>query len=425
MDKTLYDKDSIQSISPRAHIQKRSGMYIGDTSDSTQLVVELFSNALDEVNIGHGNVIKVEIDTHLGKVVVEDEGQGFPVNQVREDGETILQASFDVINTSGKYTDDGVYGGVSLGLNGVGSKACCFLSDKLIVETRNNGKSEKILFEDGFFEKRVLGRVPETEHGTRIEMYPSAKYFDSALPNTTSLRKMFDDIAGMCPHLTIEFDVNGKLEHINHPDGMKYLIDSQVGKDAAIVSSPLLIQEKKDRYSFDCGLSYTNRSSSRIIAYVNYGLTEQGPHITTLKTCLTRVLNKWGKEQGVLKEKEANLDGNALQEGLVLVFNLVSPGISYDAQTKAKIISKDYVPFLNDTFSVLLEKWLDTNPQDGKTIIEKALLARRASEAAKKAREAVKKKAEKKDKVFKLPTSLVDAWTKDRSKAELLICEGK
>ena len=171
-------------------------------------------------------------------------------------------------------------------------------------------------------------------------------------------------------------------------------------------------------------MTYTSKSASKIIAYVNYGLTEQGPHIVALKSCITRVFNKWAKEQGILKTKEKNLDGDSLQEGLVLVFNLISPGISYDSQTKGRIVSKDYVPFLNEVFSQQLEFWLDNNPTDGKTIVEKALLARRAAEAAKKAREAVKKKADKKDKVFKLPTKLTDCWTKDRSKAELLIAEG-
>lgn len=235
---------------------------------------------------------------------------------------------------------------------------------------------------------------------------------------------MFHDICGMCPNLQIIFSVDKKVEKIYHPEGLRYLVNQIIGKDKSI-SEPFFFQKQQDKYSIDCGLGYADKNSSHIVAYVNYGLTEQGPHITAIKTCITKIMNKWAREQNILKEKDKNLDGDSLQEGLVLVFNLVSPNISYDAQTKSRIVNKDFVPFLNEVFSEQLEIWLDNNPDSGKAIIEKAVLARRAAEAAKKAREAVKKKAEKKDKVFKLPTTLVDAWTKDRSKAELLICEGK
>lgn len=118
-DKTLYDKDSIQSLSPLEHVRLRPGMYVGSTKDSTQLLVELFSNALDEHNLGHGNVIEIGINTKTGECIVSDQGQGFPLLEYREDGKTVLQASFDEINTSGKYSADGVYGGTSLGLNGM------------------------------------------------------------------------------------------------------------------------------------------------------------------------------------------------------------------------------------------------------------------------------------------------------------------
>lgn len=425
-DKTLYDKDSIQSLSPLEHVRLRPGMYIGSTKDSTQLLVELFSNALDEHNLGHGNLIKVWVDTKTGTCGVEDNGQGFPINQVRPDNKTVLQASFDEMNTSGKYSDDGVYGGTSLGLNGVGSKATTFLSSWLeVISGRVEDRQyEHLWFKDGVFQKRQIGKWNNKQSGTTVTFKPDARFFENPLPNITLLRKMFHDICCMCPLLEIWFIVDNYLEQIYHPEGLYYLIQQVTGEKGEIVP-PLLFQKKQDKYSINCALSYSDKSSCNIIAYVNYGLTEQGPHITALKTCITKVMNKWAREQNILKEKDKNLDGDSLQEGLVLIFNLVSPNISYDAQTKSRIVSKDFVPFLNEVFSEQLEIWLDNNPDDGRKIIEKALLARRAAEAAKKAREAVKKKAEKKDKVFKLPTTLVDAWTKDRSKAELLICEGK
>lgn len=422
-DKTLYDKGSIQSLSPLEHVRLRPGMYVGSTKDSTQLLVELFSNALDEHNLGHGNVIEIGIDTKTGECIVSDQGQGFPLFEYREDGKTILQASFDEINTSGKYSDDGVYGGTSLGLNGVGGKAANFLAHYFIVTSYDGSSYEKITFKEGVFQKRERDRLDHPS-GTTIVFQPSEEFFENSLPDINLLRKMFHDICGMCPSLQIIFSVDKKVEKIYHPEGLQYLVNQIIGKDKPI-SKPSFFQKQQGKYSIDCGLGYADKNSSHIVAYVNYGLTEQGPHITAIKTCITKIMNKWARERNILKEKDKNLDGDSLQEGLVLVFNLVSPNISYDAQTKSRIVSKDFVPFLNEVFSEQLEVWLDNNPDDGRKIIEKALLARRAAEAAKKAREAVKKKAEKKDKVFKLPTTLVDAWTKDRSKAELLICEGK
>lgn len=424
-DKTLYDKDSIQSLSPLEHVQLRPGMYIGSTKDSTQLLVELFSNALDEHNLGHGNLIKVWVDTKTGTCGVEDNGQGFPINQVRPDDKTVLQASFDEMNTSGKYSDDGVYGGTSLGLNGVGSKATTFLSSWLeVISGRVEDRQyEHLWFKDGVFQKRQIGKWNNKQSGTTVTFKPDAHFFENPLPNITLLRKMFHDICCMCPLLKIWFTVDNYLEQIYHPEGLYYLIQQVTGEKGEIVP-PLLFQKKQDKYSINCGLSYSDKNSCNIIAYVNYGLTEQGPHITALKTCITKVMNKWAREQNILKEKDKNLDGDSLQEGLVLIFNLVSPNISYDAQTKSRIVSKDFVPFLNEVFSEQLEIWLDNNPDDGRKIIEKALLARRAAEAAKKAREAVKQQKQKKKKNKILhPDKLKDAEYLGQD-STLLVVEG-
>ena len=421
-DKTLYDKDSIQSLSPREHVRLRAGMYIGATKDPTQLVIEIFSNALDEHNLGHGNLIEVCVDTKTGMCQVNDNGQGFPVNEKRDDGKTVLQASFDEMNTSGKYSEDGVYGGTSLGLNGVGGKACNFLASQFHVTTYRDGKYEKLDFEDGILIKRRCG-ILDHHSGTSIQFCPDPQFFENPIADVVYLRKMFNDICGMCPNLEIDFCVNGEKESIKHPDGMRYLIQEAIGESKEI-ATPFVFQKNQEKYRIDCGIDYCSRDSAAVRAYVNYGLTEQGPHITAIKGTITKELNKWAREQGLLKEKEKNLDGESLQEGLVLVFNLVAPNISYDAQTKSRVVNKDFVPFLNEVFSEQLEVWLDNNPDSGKAIIEKAVLARRATEAAKKAREAVKQQRQKKKKNKILhPDKLKDAEYLGQD-STLLIVEG-
>ena len=421
-DKTLYDKDSIQSLSPREHVRLRAGMYIGATKDPTQLVIEIFSNALDEHNLGHGNLIEVGINTKTGTCQVNDNGQGFPVNEKREDGKTVLQASFDEMNTSGKYSEDGVYGGTSLGLNGVGGKACNFLASQFHVTTYRDGKYEKLDFEDGILVKRRCGII-DHHSGTSIQFCPDPQFFENPIADVAYLRKMFNDICGMCPNLEIDFCVNGEKESIKHPDGMRYLIQEAIGESKEI-ATPFVFQKNQEKYRIDCGIDYCSRDSAAVRAYVNYGLTEQGPHITAIKGTITKELNKWAREQGLLKEKEKNLDGESLQEGLVLVFNLIAPSVSYDSQVKSRVVNKDFVPFLNEVFSEQLEVWLDNNPDSGKAIIEKAVLARRATEAAKKAREAVKQQRQKKKKNKILhPDKLKDAEYLGQD-STLLIVEG-
>lgn len=416
----LYKEDSIESLSPREHVRLRPGMYAGDTSDATQLAIEILGNAIDEYNIGHGNKITIIVNSQI--VSIEDEGQGFPINVMREDGETVLQASFDVINTSGKYRDDGVYEGTAIGLNGIGSKLTNFLSHNLFVTSWNaNGDYESLYFEEGIFKQRIVGKEDHSS-GTLVSFVPNEDFFDTPQVNQKKLLDFCEDITCLCPGLIIVFNE----QKIKHEDGIQDLLRKHLGKDIEIINNPLIIQEKKDKQAISLAMSYTTRGSSTIVPYVNCGLTSTGPHITSIKSTITRVLNKWAKEQGILKAKDKNLDGSSLQEGMVLVANITAEGVAYDAQVKTTITKID-TSFISSTLGEQLEIWLDNNVEDGKNIIEKALVARKAAEAAKKARERVKAKAAApvKAKAIQLPTTLTDCWSKDRSKCELFICEGK
>lgn len=414
----IYTEDSIESLDPREHIQLRSGMYIGSNENPNQLLMEIFSNALDEYNIGHGKNIYVSISKN-GLCRVRDEAQGFPVNVVRpEDGKTILEASFGVINTSGKYRDDGVYEGSSLGLNGVGGKVSNFLSTYFSVCSHRDGKYETLLFKEGLLESREVGKWEDLTSGTDIEYLPDPKYFQSNITDAKYFEKFFEDICCMCPGLTIRLTTDNN-DKIIKKNGINDLVTSRVGSNVEIINSRFVLENK----DISLGMTFTSSNSSTILSYVNLGETDSGPHITSLKSSITRILNSWAKENGLLKEKEKNLDGSSIQEGMLLVCNISSIGVTYDSQTKSRVVSLDS-NFI-DEFNKQFEVWLDNNPEDSKIIIEKALLARKASEAAKKAREAVKNKADKKDKVFKLPTTLADCWSKDRSECELFLTEGK
>ncbi len=284
------------------------------------------------------------------------------------------------------------------------------------------GKYEKVSFKEGIFSDRELGIKKLPSNGTVITFQPSAKYFTSPTVNEKKLKEFCEDITCLCPNLTIIF--NG--EEIQHNNGINDLLLKNLNNEIEIIDNPLIIQKKKEKQELYLGLTYCSRASSSIVAYVNCGLTTQGPHITAIKSCITRTLNKWAKEQDILKAKDKNLDGNSLQEGMILVANITSNNVAYNAQVKTTI-TKMNTSFISSTLGEQLEIWLDNNPNDGKAIIEKALISRKAAEAAKRARERVKNKAtvNTKKKNIQLPTTLTDCWSKDRMSCELLIAEGK
>ena len=177
------------------------------------------------------------------------------------------------------------------------------------------------------------------------------------------------------------------------------------------------------KYKMDLVMTYTSNYSSTIVPYVNTGLTESGPHITQLKTTLTREFNKYFREKKWLKDKDENLTGDDIQEGMYLVFNITAPNVSYDAQVKSRITKIETRPFIQ-AFSENLYAWFNASEKEIKQIADKALAARKAREAAKKARDNAREKNKKKEKALKFDSKLADCWSKDRAKCELYITEG-
>ena len=419
MNNKLYNEDSIQSLTPLEFTRLRPGVYCGSTEYSTQLLIEIVSNAIDEFKAGHGDTIKVDI-TKDNVIIVEDNGQGFIPNAMREDGKTILEASFGVLNTSGKYDDDGVYEGTALGLNGIGSKLVTYLSHWLEVITHRDGKYEHVWFKEGEFIKRECGDWDNKDNpsGTLVQWQPSEEFFTHTEVNLNTIKQLFKVLVCLCPGLKIL--LNG--EEYYSANGLTDLVNDAV-KNTEIIDNRLVIKKDEGKNKLDFELTYTDSYSSIIVPYVNTGLTDSGPHITLIKTILTRELNKFFREKKWLKEKEENLSGDDCQEGLYLVFNLTTPGVSYDAQTKSRIVKLDMSPFTS-WITESIRKWLELNEKSIKIIADKALNARRAREAAKKARETVRNQNEKKQKALKFDSKLADCYSKKRNQCEIYITEG-
>lgn len=438
MSNNLYDEKSIESLSPLEFTRLRPGVYAGDTTYSTQLLVEIVSNAVDEFRLGHGNKILVRVTDDT--MYVRDYGQGFIPNSYREDGKTILEAAFSVLNTSGKYREDGTYEGTSLGSFGIGSKITTFLSHWLKVTTWRDGKGEAITFKEGVFEERkeldssiyINGDFPK--NGTEVLWMPSEEFFTNVSVEINKIKSLFKTISCLCPGLEIILEQgkdNSSMESgvewyskevFYSANGLNDLVDDAV-KGKEIISNRFDMKYTEGKNKMDLILTYTSNYSSTIVPYVNTGLTESGPHITQLKTTLTKEFNKFFREKKWLKDKDENLTGDDIQEGMYIVFNITAPNVSYDAQVKSRITKIDVKPFIQ-AVAENLHVWFAANEKEIKQIADKALAARKAREAAKKARDNAREKNKKKEKALKFDSKLADCYSKDRRKCEIYITEG-
>lgn len=424
----LYDEKSIESLSPLEFTRLRPGVYVGSTEYSTQLLIEIVSNAVDEFKAGHGNKIIVTIKND-NTIIVEDNGQGFIPNAKRDDGKTVLEASFSVLNTSGKYSDDGVYEGTALGLNGIGSKLTTYLSHWLEVITHRDGKYEHIWFKEGVFDKRDTGAWDNknSSSGTLVQWQPNEEFFTHPEVDMSVITNLFKVIACLCPGLTIELNREGQPPVIfASKNGLMDLVDEAV-KGKEILKNRLNFNFSDGKNKLDLVLTYTNAYSATIVPYVNTGLTDSGPHITQIKTILTREMNKFFREKGWLKDKDENLTGEDCQEGMYIAFNVTAPGVAYDAQTKSRVVKLDMKPF-TAAIAEELQYWFAANEKDIKGIADKALNARKAREAARKARDAARGVKAKKETGLKakmqISNKFIDCTNKNPKNRNLLLVEG-
>lgn len=419
VDKTLYNEESIESLSPLEFTRLRPGVYAGDTTYATQLAVEILSNAIDEFRLGHGEQIQIDIEG--AKVRIRDFGQGFIPNSIREDGKSILEAAFSVLNTSGKYREDGTYEGTSLGSFGIGSKITTFLSHWLDVYTYRDGQMEHCRFEEGVIKLRDGGPTNQ-RNGTEVIWLPSEQFFTHPEVDIKELKNLCHTIVHLCNGLVIRLTVDGSLDIYVAENGLQGLVDDAV-KGKELINHRFNLSFANGKNKIDMVMTYTSNYSMTMVPYVNTGLTSVGPHITQIKALLTREFNKFFKDKKWLKDGEDNLSGEDIQEGLYIVFNITAPNVAYDAQVKTRITKIEMSPY-TAAIAEELRIWFAANEKEIKAIADKAKMAKKAREAAAKARDAVRDKQAKKEKALKFDSKLADCYGKDRKKCELYITEG-
>lgn len=416
-----YDENSIKKMDPRTFCRHRPDVYLGSSANSTQLVKEIVSNSVDEAIAGNCSTIWVDIDYSKNKVKVRDNGQGILPN-VWKDSRTVLEMVYGDINTSGKYEhDENSAYKISTGAFGIGGALSNWLSKTFTAQTSRGGCAEVVNFQDGLFEDRDVFHSDPKEHGVIVEFMPDPQFFDDPHPNESELVAYLRDVVCLVPNLTIEY--NGRVfKSIN---GISDILENWSHESADLTP-------KRFKCEFDdvannkhlyCAAMFRDTSEAVFSAFCNYAPIEGGTPLTAIKTVITKVFNSWGQDNNILKENE-KLSGNAIQEGIVFAFNLVSNDIRYDSQTKVRVTSTTDNDFIAANLTNALTKWLNDNPQQSKALIEKSVIAKRAAEAAKRARDAVKNKDKGKIKMAVMPSKLADCHIKNRKLADLYVVEG-
>ena len=260
-------------------------------------------------------------------------------------------------------------------------------------------------------------------NGTEVVWQPSEEFFTHTEVNISELKTLFKTVAALCPGLTIELDDNGDRTTFFSKNGLSDLVDEAV-KDKELIKNRFEMKYQNDKNKIDLIMTYTSNYSLTMVPYVNTGLTATGPHISQIKSLITREFNKFFRDKKWLKDKDENLTGDDIQEGLYIIFNLTAPNVAYDAQVKTRVTKLEMSPF-TQAITEELRYWLEANEKEVKVIAEKAVNARKAREAAKKARDAARQPKEKKEKALKFDSKLADCYSKNRKLCEIYVTEGK
>ena len=421
-----YKATDIKSLDYFEHIRKYPGMYIGskDAKGLLHCVKEILSNSIDEYLNGAGSTITVELLKNNG-IRITDDGRGIPHGK-HSSGCSTLQACFGIANTGGKFDNATGQTGynTSGGEHGTGGKAVNALSKKMIVTTSREGLKEIVEFSKGQFISHNEERIDPSITGTSVEFYPDSTVLETIVFDVAAIHAMIQEFSFLCKGLKFIFITeDGKTEEFYSEHGL-FDFMTYLNKDKNLITSPIYFEQEEDKFKLEVAIAYNSSYSSTVKLYTNNIPQEKGTHLTGFKTAWTAGLNTFARENKLLKEKETNLTGSDYEEGMVLILNFKMIDPVFKGQNKEELSSSEGRTYVQKLTSAAMKELFFTNKKDLKTIVDKALNARKARAAAKKARDAVREPKGKKDKLLNLPTKLVDAWSTKRDTCELLIVEG-
>lgn len=420
-----YGVKDIKTLEGIEAIRLRPGMYIGSVGPAgvQHITLEIISNAVDEYLNGHCTMCQIIVGTD-GAISIEDNGRGVPFGKAEDGSETLVNV-YTKLHTGAKFDSDGKTGyNTSGGMNGVGAKATNALSKRFIVESYRDSKMAYAEFEKGILKTYKETKNDTKSHGTKVKFMPDETIFKEGIKlDYTALKKQIQELAYLSPGMVFKFKYeNNNEEEILSNNGIKdYIKDLNEGKNC--LTSVFYTETLEDRVGVKIAMQYNDSYTDNYKLYTNSIPNSAGTHLTGFRTALTQSVNKYARDQKMLKEKDANLTGDELKEGLVLVLSFIMPDPVFSGQTKDVLSSSEARTIVQRLVSKEIETWLNNNKADAKVIVDKALLARAAREKAKKAKETVRKQDAKRRVV--MPDVLADASSKDRYKCEVFLVEGK
>ena len=418
-----YGVKDIKTLEGIEAIRLRPGMYIGSTGPEgvRHITLEIISNAVDEYLNGHCTECSVTVDDFI---TIADNGRGVPFGKAEDGSETLVNV-YTKLHTGAKFDSDGKTGyNTSGGMNGVGAKATNALSESFKVISQRQGAEAVAEFKKGELVSYKENAVRGIKTGTTIIFKPDKEIFKEGIElDYTTLKNQLQELAYLSPGMVFKLKYKDKNEElITSKNGIKDYIES-LNKTKETLTSVFYTEALEDRIGVKIAMQYNDTYSDTYKLYTNSIPNSGGTHLTGFRTALTQTINEYAKEKKFLKDKDANITGEELKEGLSLVLSFIMPDPVFSGQTKDVLSSSEARTAVQRLVSKELKVWFDSNPKDAKAIIDKALLARAAREKAKKAKETVRKQDTKRRAV--LPGTLADASSKSRYNCELFIVEGK
>lgn len=425
MNEQSYDENQIQVLEGLEAVRKRPGMYIGSTSARGlhHLVWEIVDNSIDEALGGYCDHIDVIVHQN-NSITVIDNGRGIPVGEHPKLKRSTLEVVMTVLHAGGKFGGGGYK--VSGGLHGVGVSVVNALSEKVVVEVKRDGHIHQQEYRRGVpqYDLRIIGDSEET--GTKTTFIPDSEIFtETRVFDYDTLLTRIRELAFLNKGISISLhdERTGQSNSFKYEGGISEYVQFLNQNREALHETPIYVEGARDMIQVEVALQYNDSYTENIYSFANNINThEGGTHESGFKSALTRIINDYARKYGLIKDSDSNLTGDDVREGLTAIISVKIPEPQFEGQTKTKLGNSEVRGIVESLFAEKLQEFMEENPSTSRRILEKALQASRAREAARKARELTRRKSALE--VSSLPGKLADCSSKDAAISELYIVEG-
>ena len=423
-----YGADQIQILEGLEAVRKRPGMYIGSTSSRGlhHLVYEIVDNSVDEALAGYCDHIQVFINPD-NSITVIDNGRGIPVGINHKAGLPAVEVVFTVLHAGGKFGGGGYK--VSGGLHGVGASVVNALSDWLEVEICHEGKVYRQRYEKGHvvYKLKVVDECDPEKTGTKVTFLPDETIFEDTVFDYDTLKQRFREMAFLTKGLRISLtdlrDEEPRERVFHYEGGIKEFVQYLNRSKTPLYEQIIYCEGTKDNVEVEVAMQHNDSYTDNTYGFVNNITTpEGGTHVVGFRNAITKTFNDYARKNKLLKDSEPNLSGEDIREGLTAIISVKIEDPQFEGQTKQKLGNSEARGAVDSIVSSQLQIFLEQNPAIGKSIVEKSVMAQRAREAARKARDLTRRKSALEG--MSLPGKLADCSDKDPSKCEIYIVEG-